>query len=193
MKRLAAFVALLFLLSGCGSGKPAFQNSDITGANVGREFSLTDHTGKSRTLADFRGKVVVVFFGFTRCPDACPSTLAELKLVLAELGDDARRVQVLFITVDPERDTQALLAQYVPAFHPSFLGLHGDRAATEKVAREFKVFYQKVPGSRPDNYTIDHTSASYVFDAQGRIRLLVKHGDGRALLADLKTLLKAQI
>ncbi len=192
MKYLAALAAALVFLAGCGPSGPSFRNVDITGADFGKDFALTDHTGKPRTLADFRGKVVVMFFGYTRCPDVCPSTLAELKQVLGKLGDNASRVQVLFITVDPERDTQALLAQYVPAFDPGFLGLHGDLGATAKVAREFKVFYQKVPGSKPDNYTMDHTAASYVFDAQGRLRLLVKHGSGgEALVQDLKTLLTA--
>lgn len=186
-------MSLLFLLSGCGPSGPRFQNTDITGADFGKDFALTDHTGKPRTLADFRGKVVVVFFGFTRCPDVCPTTMVELKQVLGTIGDDARRVQVLFVTVDPERDTPALLAQYVPAFDPNFLGLYGDLEATAKVAREFKVFYQKVPGSKPDNYTVDHTAASYVFDTQGRLRLLVRHSNGaQALVSDLKALLAAK-
>lgn len=188
--RALALAFLLLALAACKQPGPSFQNTDITGAEFGKDFALTDHTGKPRTLADFRGKAVVVFFGYTRCPDVCPSTMAELKAVLTELGDDAKRVQVLFITVDPERDTPALLSQYVPAFDPSFLGLYGDAQATATVAREFKVFFQKVAGSRSDNYTIDHTAASYVFDPQGRLRLLVKHGSGgQALVTDLKTLL----
>lgn len=193
MRALAfsAFALILFALAACKQPGQSFQNTDITGAEFGKDFALTDHTGKPRTLADFRGKAVIVFFGFTRCPDVCPSTMAELKAVLGQLGDDARRVQVLFITVDPERDTQALLSQYVPAFDPSFLGLYGDLKATANVAREFKVFYQKVPGSRPDNYSMDHTAASYVFDPQGHLRLLVRHGSGggQALVSDLKILL----
>jgi protein SCO1/2 len=193
MWRLAALFLAATLLAGCGPSKPVFRNSDITGAEFGKVFSLTDHTGKPRTLADFQGKVVVMFFGYTRCPDVCPTTMAELKQVLARLGEDAKRVQVLFVTLDPERDTQALLAQYVPSFDPTFLGLFGDADATAKVAREFKVFYQKVAGSRPDNYTLDHTAASYVFDIQGRLRLLVKHGSGGdGLVEDLKTLLSAR-
>ena len=191
MARILA-LALLFAITGCMPSKPVIQNTDITGADFGRDFALTDHTGKPRMLADFSGKAVVVFFGYTRCPDVCPTTMAELKQVLGRLGEDAKRVQVLFITVDPERDTQALLAQYVPAFDPSFLGLYGDLQATAKVAREFKVFYQKVPGSRPDNYTVDHTAASYVFDPQGRLRLLVRHDNsGQGLVSDLKALLAA--
>ena len=193
MKRFLACAALLLFVTGCGPAKPSFRNTDITGASFGKELALTDHTGKPRTLADFSGKAVVIFFGYTRCPDVCPTTMAELKQVLGKLGSDAQRVQVLFVTVDPERDTQALLAQYVPAFDPGFLGLYGDLAATQKVAREFKVFYQKVPGSKPDSYTMDHTAASYVFDPQGRLRLLVKMGSGgAALVEDLKTLLAAR-
>jgi protein SCO1/2 len=170
----------------------SFRNTDITGADYGKDFALTDHTGKKRTLADFRGKVVVVFFGYTRCPDVCPTTLADLRLAREQLGEDGKRVQVLFITVDPERDTQQLLASYVPAFDPSFLGLYGDAAATAKVAKEFKVFYQKAPGKTPDSYTVDHTSGSYVFDPQGRLRLLVRQGSVPNLVADLKTLLSAR-
>jgi len=170
----------------------SFRNTDITGANYGKDFALTDHTGKKRTLADFRGKVVVVFFGYTRCPDVCPTTLADLRLAREQLGEDGKRVQVLFITVDPERDTRQLLASYVPAFDPSFLGLYGDAAATARVAKEFKVFYQKAPGKTPGSYTVDHTSGSYVFDPQGRLRLLVRQGSVPNLVADLKTLLSAR-
>ena len=132
---------LALALSACGPSGPKFHNADITGADYAKDFSLTDHTGKPRTLADFRGKAVLVFFGYTRCPDVCPTTLAEFKLILQKLGEDAGRVQVLFVTVDPERDTQQILAQYVPAFDAGFLGLYGDAAATARTARDFKVFY----------------------------------------------------
>jgi protein SCO1 len=180
------------LLAACSPAKPSFKSVDVSGANFGRELRLTDHNGKTRTLADFHGKVVVVFFGFTRCPDVCPSTLAEMKLVKQKLGADGERFQVLFVTVDPERDTRELLAKYVPAFDPSFLGLYGDAEATARTAKEFKVFYQKVAGSSPDNYSVDHTAASYVYDPQGRLRLLVKHDQGPdALLHDVKLLLDA--
>jgi protein SCO1/2 len=179
-------------LGGCSGSGPSFKNTDITGADYGKDFTLTDHTGKTRTLADFRGKVVVMFFGYTRCPDVCPTTLAELKTAKDQLGEDGKRLQVLFVTVDPERDTRDLLAKYVPAFDPSFLGLYGDAAATARVAKEFKVFYQKAPGKTPDSYTVDHTAASYVFDPQGRLRLLVRQGNLPNLVADLKTLLDAK-
>jgi len=135
---------------------------------------------------------VVVFFGYTRCPDVCPTTLADLKSAKEQLGEDGKRVQVLFVTVDPERDTPQLLAKYVPAFDPSFLGLYGDAAATARVAREFKVFYQKAPGRTPDSYTMDHTAGSYVFDPQGRLRLLARQGNVPNLVADLRTLLTAK-
>ena len=179
-------------LAACSGSGPPFKNTDITGADYGKDFTLTDHTGRTRTLADFRGKVVVVFFGYTRCPDVCPTTLADLKSAKEQLGEDGKRVQVLFVTVDPERDTPQLLAKYVPAFDPSFLGLYGDAAATARVAREFKVFYQKAPGRTPDSYTMDHTAGSYVFDPQGRLRLLARQGNVPNLVADLRTLLTAK-
>lgn len=178
-------------LADCGGSGPQFKNVDITGADYGSDFALTDHTGKMRRLEDFRGKVVVLFFGYTRCPDVCPTTLAELKTVKEQLGPDGDRMQVLFVTVDPERDTRQLLASYIPAFDPTFLGLRGDAATTAKVAKDFKVYYQKVPGSTPDNYTIDHTAGSYVFDPQGRLRLFVRHGNAANLAQDIETLLRA--
>ena len=189
-RALSCLIATL-ALSACSGSAPRFKNTDITGADYGKDFTLTDHTGKTRTLADFRGKVVVMFFGYTRCPDVCPTTLAELRVAKEQLGDSGNRLQVLFVTVDPERDTQKLLANYVPAFDPTFLGLYGDAAATAKVAKEFKVFYQKAPGKAPDSYTVDHTAGSYVFDPQGRLRLYVRQGNVPNLVADLKTLLGA--
>ena len=168
----------------------SFKNTDVTGLGYASDFALTDHTGTPRTLADFKGKAVVIFFGFMNCPDVCPTTMAEMAGVMKQLGPEADRVQVLFITVDPERDTAELLAQYVPAFDPRFLGLTGDQAAIEKVAKEFKVFYQKSPGKEPGSYSMDHTAGSYVFDPQGRLRLFVRHGqDGVPLVHDLKVLL----
>lgn len=189
MRLLAATPCAALLIAGCGPSGPKFQNADITGAGYARELSLTDHTGKRRTLADFRGKVVVVFFGYLHCPDICPTTLAHLKSVIEQLGDDGKRVQVLFVTVDPQRDTPQLLAQYVPAFHADFLGLYGDMKQTARVAKEFKVFYQKVPGSRPDNYSVDHTAGIYVFDPKGRVRLLVKQGHVDTFATEIRILL----
>jgi protein SCO1 len=184
--------ALLLGLQSCDSSlnKPSFKNTDITGADFAKDFALTDHNGRAVTLATFAGKVVTVFFGFTQCPDVCPTTMAEMAEVMKGLGDKAKDVQVLFISVDPERDTPALLKQYVPAFHPSFLGLVGDKAATEATAKTFKVFYQKVPGKTEGSYSVDHTAGSYVFDKAGKVRLFLKHGVGaEPTLHDIKMLL----
>lgn len=192
---LACVLACVLTLSACDNKgmplpKPVFANTDITGLDYGKDFSLTDHTGKPRTIADFRGKLVFVFFGYTHCPDICPTTLSDMAGIMKSLGSDADKLQVLFITLDPERDTPEVMAGYVPAFHPGFLGLYGDRLATEKVARDFKIFQQRVPGPDGKSYTIDHTAASYVFDTQGRLRLFVRHGqNGAPLLNDLKLLL----
>jgi protein SCO1/2 len=170
--------------------KVPFANTDITGLDYAKGFSLTDHNGKPRTLADFKGKVVVVFFGYTHCPDVCPTTLSELAGIKKALGSEAERLQVLFITLDPERDTPELMAGFVPAFDSSFLGLWGEQAVIDKVAKDFKVFAQKVPSKDGKSYTIDHTAGSYVFDDQGRIRLFVRHGQGGdGLQKDLQRLL----
>jgi protein SCO1/2 len=186
-----ACLSLLLCLSACSDPKDKFINTDLTGLDYAKDFALTDHNGKARSLADFKGKAVVIFFGYTQCPDVCPTTMAEMASVMKLLGNDAEKVQVLFVTVDPERDTQALLSAYVPTFDPRFLGLFGDQAATVKVAKEFKVFYQKAAGKTADSYTMDHTAGSYVFDPQGRIRLFLKHGQGAEPIAhDLKILLK---
>jgi len=192
-QRLAAFVAIALVACtlGCAPDGPKFKASDVTGASFGRDFALTDATGKPRTLADFRGKAVVMFFGYTQCPDVCPTTLAALAEAMKQLGADADRVQVLFVTIDPARDTPALLAQYVPAFDARFLGLFGDDEATQKVAREFKIIYQKQPGSTPDTYTMDHSAGTYVFDPLGRLRLFVSHGQGPEVFAhDLREILR---
>jgi len=189
--RLFGASLVAFAFAGCGPARPGFMNTDITGTDFCKDFRLTDHNGKVRTLADFRGKAVVMFFGYTQCPDVCPTTMLEMKAVMQQLGADAQRVQVLFVTVDPERDTRELLSRYVPAFDPSFIGLYGDMEVTAKTAKEFRVFYQKQPGSTPSSYTMDHTAGSYVFDPQGRVRLFVRHGDGGAnLVADLRIVLK---
>ena len=190
LRSFAAAICLGLLLAACDSGGSKFKNTDITGADYARGFTLTDHNGKPRTLADFRGKAVIVFFGFTRCPDVCPTTLLELKQVMQKLGPDAEKVQVLFITLDPPRDTAAVLAQYVPAFDSRFLGLYGDADATSKTAKEFKVYFEKRAGSAPDSYSVDHTSASFAFDPAGRIRLYVRHDQVATLVDDIRTLIK---
>jgi protein SCO1/2 len=191
LRHLAA-IALAASLLACTAGGPQFKASDISGSSFGRDFELRDPQGSTRRLADFRGKAVVVFFGYTQCPDVCPTTLASLAEAMKQLGPDADRVQVLFITVDPERDTPALLAQYVPAFDPRFLGLSGDAEATARTAKEFKIIYQKVPGSSAGTYTMDHSAGTYVFDPQGRLRLYVANGQGADVFAhDLRELLRA--
>ena len=190
--RHCCIATLLIALTAC-SPKPEFKNIDITGSTAfGKDFSLVDPDGKVRTLADFKGKVVVMFFGYTQCPDVCPTTLTEMQQVMALMGPQSDKVQVLFVTVDPERDTAAILKQYVPAFDPRFLGLRPvDDAALEKVAKDFKIYYKKVPGTSPGSYTMDHTAGSYAFDPEGRLRLYIKHAQGPETLAhDLKELLK---
>jgi protein SCO1/2 len=179
-------------LAACSPDGPKFKASDITGASFGRDFALTDPSGKARALADFRGKAVVVFFGYTQCPDVCPTTLATLAETMKLLGPDADRVQVVLITVDPERDTPALLSEYVPAFDKRFVGLSGDAAATERVAKEFKVIYQKQPGPTPGTYTVDHSAGVFLFDPQGRLRVYASHGQGPEVFAhDLRELLRS--
>jgi len=184
-------LVLLLMLGACHQGRPAFRATDITGADFGQDFALTDHTGKPRALADFRGRVVVMFFGFTHCPDVCPTTLAELAAAVKKLGTDADKVQVLLVTVDPERDTPQILSQYVTAFDPRFLALRGTAEETARVAKEFKIIYQKVAGARPDSYTMDHSAGTYIFDTQGRLRLYVSYGQGPEVFAhDIALLLK---
>ena len=196
MKKILALglLAVSLMLAGCGektTPAPTFKNVDITGATFARDFALTDHTGKPRTLADYKGKVVVMFFGFTQCPDVCPTTMAEMSAVMKELGPQAGQVQVLFVTVDPERDTKELLSQYVPAFDKRFVGLYGTPEQTAATAKEFKVFYAKVEGKTPGSYSIDHTAASYIFDRNGKVRLLVRHNQGPApIVHDIKQLLQ---
>jgi len=165
----------------------SFVGTDVSGAALGSNLSLTDHHGQSRKLADFRGKLVAVFFGYTHCPDVCPTTMDDLAKALKLLGDRRNEVQVLFVTLDPERDTPQVLAQYVPAFDPSFLGLYGDTAA---VAKDFKVFYQKQAVGGKSGYTIDHSAGVYVFDKTGRLRLFLNYGQKPQDIAhDLKLLL----
>ncbi|ANJ00516.1 cytochrome c oxidase assembly protein [Polynucleobacter wuianus] len=186
-------IALFILLLAACSPKPEFKNIDITGSTAfGKDFSLLDPDGKVRTLADFKGKVVVMFFGYTQCPDICPTTLTEMQQVMTLLGPHSDKVQVLFVTVDPDRDTAAILKQYVPSFDSRFLGLRpADEAALEKVSKDFKIYYKKVPGTSPGSYTMDHTAGSYAFDPEGRLRLYIKHAQGPETLAhDLKELLK---
>ncbi|MDN7177616.1 SCO family protein [Caballeronia sp. SEWSISQ10-4 2] len=185
------FVLAAALLAGCES-KPAFTNLDITGnTQFGSDFSLPDTSGKPRTLGDFKGKAVVLFFGYTHCPDVCPTTLAELSQALQKLGDDGKRVQVLMVTVDPARDTAPLLGEYVSAFSPTFIGLRpADTSELVKITKDFRVYYAQAPGKTAGEYTMDHTAASYVFDPQGRLRLFARDGQGvDTWVHDLKLLL----
>jgi protein SCO1/2 len=185
----ALFLCLALLVSGCTEPRK-FVSTDLSMVDWGKDFKLTDHNGQARNLGDFKGKAVVLFFGYTQCPDVCPTTLSTMREAMALLGDDAKRVQVLFATVDPARDTPALLAQYVPSFHPSFLGLYGNEATIAATAKDFKVFYLKQPGKTPDSYSVDHSTGSYAFDPSGRLRLLLRHGETPAnVAADLKLLL----
>ena len=190
---LGAAVLGALALVGCDRAGPAaggFKAIDITGAEYARGFDLPDANGQRRTLADFKGRVVVVFFGFTHCPDVCPTTLIELAEVKKALGPDGARVQGIFVTLDPERDTPELLRAYVGNFDPGFVALRGTAEETAALAKQFKIFYAKVPGKTAGNYTIDHTAASFVFDANGKVRLYSRYGSGaEALKSDLRLLL----
>lgn len=186
-----AFLLLISaVLLGCSEQAPQFRNTDITGADYGKGFALTDHTGERRTLEDYRGKVVTVFFGFTQCPDVCPASLAIMSDVMRTLGEDAERVQVLFITVDPERDTQELLAHYVPNFDPRFAGLYGTPDEIAAVAKDFRIFYAKTGDTTGQNYGIDHSAGTYIFDPEGRLRLYARHAEpADNIAADIALLL----
>jgi protein SCO1/2 len=176
------------LLAGCE--KPVFESLDITGATYGQGFSLLDTEGGTRTLADYKGRVVLMFFGFTQCPDICPTALSRAAELMALLGRDAARVQVVFVTVDPERDLPVVLREYTRAFHPSFIGLHASLEVTAATAKDFKVFYKKVPTG--GSYTMDHTAITYAFDPQGRLRLAIRHEQTAAsVAADVRLLLGA--
>ena len=186
--RLFWSITICSFIAGCDGG-PQFKSTDITGAPYGRSLELADHTGRPRRLEDFRGKAVVLFFGFTHCPDICPTTLAEISQAIKKLGADAERVQVLVVSVDPERDTPEALGKYVTAFDPRFLGLRGDLAATRKVAGEFKIYFEKAKSG--ESYTVNHSAQSYVIDPQGRLRLLVRHERiAQDLAADVRALLR---
>jgi protein SCO1/2 len=203
--RLIAVTTLALALAGCqrsdttpapsaaepaAAPRGAFKGIDITGAEYARELALSDFDGRRRTLADWKGKVVVVFFGYVQCPDVCPTTMVEIAAAKRQLGPDGERVQGVFVTVDPERDTPEVLKAYTGNFDPSFVALRGSADETKAVAREFKVFYAKVPGRTEGSYTMDHTAGSYVFDRAGRVRLVSRYGAGADALAhDLKLLL----
>ena len=195
MNRRLALLCLPILavagLAACSPDKPAFKGIDITGATYARELNLPDSSGKPRSLADFKGKVMVVFFGFAQCPDVCPTTLAEIAEVKRKLGADGARVQGVFVTVDPERDTPEVLKAYISNFNPDFVALRGSLEETKAAAKAFKVFFAKVPGKTEGSYTMDHTAGSYIFDESGKVRLFVRYGGGaEPLKSDLALLLK---
>lgn len=188
IRMLLVFLSAL-ALSACDNSALKFNNTDITGANFGRNFSLLDPDGKLRSLADFRGKVVMMFFGFTQCPDICPTALSRATEVKRLLGADADKVQVIFVSVDPERDIPAVLREYTAAFDPEFLGLYTSVEDTRKVADEFRVFYRKVPTG--GSYSMDHTATSYVFDPAGQLRLAVAYqSTAESIAADVRTLIQ---
>ncbi len=192
IRRIVFFLPLLLLLlAACArQAPPAFHSTDISGSAIGSEFALADQHGKQRHLADFRGQVVLLFFGYTHCPDVCPTTLARLAKLMPALGAEAGRVQVLFVTLDPERDTLPVLAEYVPWFHPSFIGLRGDVASTAAITAAFKVVASRQTVKGGMGYVIDHTAAVYAFDPQGRLRLYIRPEDGdEAVVADVRSLL----
>ena len=194
-RRFALLAAAAILAAGCDKLSPPrspFKSIDVTGTGGARELRLTGHDGKPKSLADYRGKVVVVFFGFTNCPDVCPTALADAAAAVRELGPDGQNVQVLFVTVDPQRDTPEVLRQYVPAFHPTFVGLYGDEAAIERVKKEFAVYSAIREGRTPETYTVDHAAQLFIFDKQGRLRLVAPPGlPSKALASDLRLLLNS--
>ena len=180
------------LLSACSDSAPKFAAIDVTGADYARDFSLTDHNGQTRSLKDFKGKVVVLFFGFTQCPDVCPTSMNELAEVKKMLGKDGDRLQGLFVTVDPERDTPEVLKAYMGNFDPSFLALYTTTPEQlAALAKDYKVYYKKVDGKTPTSYTMDHSAGSYVYDTEGKLRLYTRYGTGvQPLVDDIKLLLK---
>lgn len=181
------------LLGACSEKKAEFRGVDVTGAEYARDIPLTDHNGQPRHIKDFAGKVVVVFFGYTQCPDVCPTTMAEVAEVKRSLGAEGDKVQGVFVTIDPERDTAQLLQAYMASFDPTFVALRGSIEQTQAAAKEFKVFFAKVPGKTPETYTMDHTAASFIFDKAGRVRVYARYGSGaQALADDIKLLLAEQ-
>lgn len=180
------------LLAACGEKKPQFASVDLTGADYARNFQLPDQTGKLRSLAEFQGKVVVLFFGYTQCPDVCPTTMTELAQVKKLLGADGDKLQAVFVTVDPERDTPEVLQAYMASFDPSFVALRGTPEQVAATAKDFKVFYKKTEGKTPTSYSMDHSAASYVYDTKGQLRLYTRYGSGaQALASDIKLLLRS--
>jgi protein SCO1/2 len=186
----ALTVGLGGVLAACTENKPQFKAIDLTGADYAKDFQLTDQNGQLRSMKDFQGKLVVMFFGYTQCPDVCPTTLADLAEAKKLLGPDGAKVQGLFVTVDPERDTPEVLKGYMANFDPGFLALRGTPEQLAAVAKDYKVYYKKVDGKTPTSYTMDHSAANFVYDTKGRLRLYSRYDAGpQSLAADLKLLL----
>ena len=178
------------LFSACSPKSPKFQGVDLTGAEYGRDLPLADQYGKERSIKDFAGKVVVVFFGYTQCPDVCPTSMSELAEVKRSLGADGDRLQGIFVTVDPERDTPEMLKAYMASFDPSFIALRGTPEQLVAVAKDFKIYFKRVDGQTPTSYTMDHSAGSYVYDTKGRLRVYHRYGAGvQSLAADVRALL----
>jgi protein SCO1 len=195
INRRTAILTSLFAtgatLAGCTESKPQFKSIDVSGAEYAKDFQLPDQNGQVRTLKDFRGKVVVMFFGYTQCPDVCPTTMAELAEARKLMGADGAKVQGLFVTIDPERDTAQVLKNYMANFDPTFLALRGTPEQLAAIAKDYKIYYKKVEGKTPGTYTMDHSAASYVYDTNGNLRLYTRYGSGaQALASDLELLLK---
>ncbi|MEY4725977.1 MAG: hypothetical protein RLZ36_604 [Pseudomonadota bacterium] len=190
-RRLMLSSLVVLALAGCSPDKPKFNGIDITGADYAQDFTLTDHNNQRRSLSDFKGKVVVVFFGYTQCPDVCPTSMTELAEVKRLLGADADKLQGVFVTVDPPRDTTELLKAYMANFDPTFVAFVPTADELADVAKRFKIYYKKQEGKTPTSYTMDHSAGSYVYDTQGRVRLYSRYGSGAKVLAqDIQTLLK---
>jgi protein SCO1/2 len=193
LQRLAACTLLAGTagsLGACSDSKVSFASVDITGADYAKGFELEDHNGKVRHLTDFAGKVVLMFFGYTQCPDVCPTTMTEMIEIKKALGKDGERLQVLFVTVDPERDTPELLKSYMENFDPSFLALRATPEKLVTLTKDYKIYYKKVDGSTPTSYTMDHSAGSYIYDPQGKLRLFTRYGSPKeALTKDIQTLL----
>ena len=194
LKLIASYALLTWstgIIVACSEQKPAFSSIDVTGADYAKDFALNDHNGQPKSLKDFAGKVVVMFFGYTQCPDVCPTTMAELAEIKKLLGADGSKLQGLFVTIDPERDTPEVLKAYMGNFDPSFLALVPTPTQLAALAKDYKIYYKKVEGKTDTSYTMDHSAGSYVYDTQGKLRLFTRYGTGPKPLADdIKMLLK---
>src|SRR5450759_968048 len=195
LKLIAAYAMMTgasVVISACSKKGPSFTAIDLTGADYAKDFALTDHNGQSRSLKDFVGKVVLLFFGYTQCPDVCPTSMAEMAEVKRLLGKDGARLQGLFVTVDPERDTPAVLKAYIANFDPTFLALYTTPEKLKTLAKDYRIYYKKVAGPSPDSYSMEHSAGCYVYDTRGKLRLYTRYGSGAAALAsDIRLLLNS--